>query len=284
MLPTFERRPFGGNRLFDEIARSATRSTDPVSVGTVSKKYVLVQHADAVAALTREVQKAGIPPKHVSARVLLSEYGTRMSVRAALPPEYDLTPEDGHRMALTYECFNSVDGSVPLFAAVGWFRFVCSNGMIVGTPTARVKFRHVPPLKIEEVSDALAEGVRTAIDDRKSFARWHATKISDADLVKFADDQVAPAWGPMAAARVYAISTTGLDGMPRPHRRLAPPHTWSIAHGQGYSVPGTAAPCTDAYQVAQVLAWIASRRVNVAQRLQWRDGIRDLMSSLAPAA
>jgi hypothetical protein len=280
VLPTFERRAFGRNRLRDVIARSSVDGGEALPVGLVSKRYVLVQHIDAIAPVIREVRNAGIDPARVSARALVTEYGTRMAVRATLPSEYGITPRDGHRMALTYECFNSVDGTVPLFAAVGWLRFVCANGMIVGTPTAHVRFRHLPPLEIDEVSEVLTEGVRSAIDDRTSFERWQSTQIDDDHLATFVNGAVATAWGPMAAARVYAISTTGLDGRPTPPRKRSPPHSWILT--QGHAVPGTNAPCTDAYQVGQVLAWIASRRSNVAKRLEWRDDIRELMCRLAP--
>jgi hypothetical protein len=281
ILPTFERRAFGRNRFHDVIERAVPQGMAPLPVGVVSKKYVLVQHADAVAAVTREVRDAGIRPGSVRARVFLSEYGTRMALRATLPTDYDFTPPDGHRMALTYECFNSVDKSVPLCAAVGWFRFVCSNGLIVGTTMAKVRIRHAPPLEIDEISEVLADGMRTAIADRESFHRWQSIAIDDSALAGFVDGPIARTWGPTAAARVYAISTFGIDGQPLPTRKAAP-HRWRIANGR--PVPGTPAPCRDAYQIAQVLAWVSSRRDNFAKRLEWRDEIRGLMSELIPAA
>jgi hypothetical protein len=237
-----------------------------------------VQHVATILAVIREIEKAGIDPCAVRARLLLTEYGTRMALRATLPASYGFTPADGHRVALTFECFNSVDGSVPLFAVVGWLRFVCSNGLVVGTVAAKVKHKHVPPLAIEEISDVLAEGTESALADRKVFGQWGSFKVPAANLEKWVDGPVAEAWGPLAAARVHAIATTGLDGKPAPPWKMAKPHSWTLVHGQ--PVPGSAAPCADAYQVAQVLSWVASRRRNVAQRLQWRGQIQALMADL----
>ena len=80
------------------------------------------------------------------------------------------------------------------------------------------------------------------------------------------------------SARVYGISTTGVDGRPvRPFNRAAP-HRWQLTQGQ--QVPGTLAPCEDCYELAQVLAWVAAQRGNVAERLRWRGQIRELMSHL----
>lgn len=281
LLPTFERFAFGRNRLRDVIARDASADAEALPVAVVSKKYVLVQHADAILAVTRQIVQSRIDAATVPARLLLTEYGTRMALRATLPAAHGFTPDDGHRMALTFECFNSVDGSVPLLAAVGWFRFVCSNGMVVGTPTAKVRQRHSPPLRIGEISEVLAEGMQVALDDRKSFVEWRALNVNPQRLAQFVDEPVARAWGPTAAARVYAIATTGHDGAPAARARTAP-HNWPVVNGD--PVPGSTPPCADAYQVAQVLAWVAAQRHNVAQRLEWRAQIRDLMSNLVGAA
>ena len=280
VLPVFDRQPFGRNRLRDLIVRPSIVGADPVPVGVVSKHYVLVQHADAIKAVTAQIEESGIDPENVPVRLLISEYGTRMAVRATLPEQHSVLPDDGLRMALTFECFNSVDGSVPLFAAVGWFRFVCSNGLVVGTATARVRQKHSPPLNIDQISDVLAEGVIAATDDGATFASWRARKVTPDELMKWVDGPVADAWGPLAAARVYGIAATGNDGRPIPPRRKAPPHAWILSDGE--TVPGTHAPCGDAYEIAQVLAWIAASRGNIAQRLDWRAQIRPLMSWLTP--
>ena len=84
--------------------------------------------------------------------------------------------------------------------------------------------------------------------------------------------------GPLAAARVYGISTTGLDGRPVPPFKKAAPHRWQVMEGQ--QVPGTDAPCEDGYQLAQVLAWVAAQRANMTERLRWRGEIRELMSHI----
>ena len=277
-LPVFDRRRFGRNRFKDVIVRRATENARAIPVDLVSKKYVLVQHAATIMAVIREIDKAGIDPDTVRARLLITEYGTRMAVRATLPASHAFTPADGHSMALTFECFNSVDGTVPLFAVVGWLRFVCSNGLVVGTVAARVRQKHSPPLAIDEISGVLAEGTESAIADQKIFGQWGSTKVPANDLQKWVDGPVADAWGPLAAARVHGIATTGLDGKPTPPRKSAGPHTWSLLDGR--PVPGTSAPCHDAYQLMQVLSWVASRRRNVARRLQWRGQIRTLLAGL----
>ncbi|MEO6238337.1 MAG: DUF932 domain-containing protein [Vicinamibacterales bacterium] len=279
-IPAFERQPFGRNRFHDVIIRRSRADEESIPVGLVSKNYVLVQHADAIQAVTAEITNAGIDPAVVRARLLISEYGTRMALRATLPAAHAFTPADGHPMALTFECFNSVDGTVPLFGAVGWFRFVCSNGLLVGTTSATVRQKHSPPLRIDDIMAVLADGMASALQDRESFDVWRTTRISGSHLAAWVDGPVAEAWGPLAAARVHGISTTGFDGKPAGPAKKRPPHTWPLV--QHRLVPGTEAPCHDGYAVAQVLAWVAAQRNDVAQRLNWRAQIKPLMSHLIP--
>jgi hypothetical protein len=105
--------------------------------------------------------------------------------------------------------------------------------------------------------------------------------VDDETLIHWVDDAVCDAWGPSAAARVYAIATHGYDGVPEQTRNI-PPHVRAIKATQ--RVPGTFAPEADAYGLAQVLAWVASRRGNVDERLRWRAEIPQLMDQLLEVA
>lgn len=278
---TFGRQDFGRNRLRDVVVLQDGRNS-ALPVGVVSKRYALVQHGEAVASVIEELKKLEIDPARVSTNLQLSEYGTRLALRAALPKAFDLTPADGHAMSLTFECFNSVDGSVPLFAAVGWFRLICANGLVVGTTTAKVRQRHTPSLNLGEFSAVLASGMREAVRDRAAFGQWQATPISKPQLDTWLGSYVHPAWGVLAAARVHHITQTGCDGMPKRSGRTHLPQAWPVMSTE--RVPGTVVPCSNAYQVAQVLAWVASRRADITRRLQWRAQISDLITQLIAEA
>ena len=78
-------------------------------------------------------------PADVPAELLITEYGTRVAIRATLPEAYAFREQDGTPMALTFELFNSVDRTVPFMAAIGWFRFVCHNGLVLGTTAAKIR-------------------------------------------------------------------------------------------------------------------------------------------------
>ena len=275
LLPVFDRYGLGRNRFQDVIVWK--RTDGPLPVGTVSKSYVLVQHAQAVEAVTAEIRKADIDPAGVPTRLLISEYGTRVAIRATLPDSYAFLQPNGQKMALTFECFNSVDRTVPLMAAVGWFRFVCGNGLLIGTTSARIRQRHSPSLNLDEVSAVLTEGMASALRERDTLVKWQATEIADEALIRWVDGPVREAWAPFAAARVYGIASTGEDGKPQqgPHMQ---PHERALMNTT--PVPGMYPRAANAYDIAQVLSWVASRRGNVAERLKWRAQIPALMAGL----
>jgi len=278
-IPTFDRLPFGTNPRLDMIVRRASAKGDiPTPIGVVSKRYVLVQHASVIAALEQALRRADVDPLELRCRLTMSESGARMAMRVELPERFAFHAPDGHSMALTFECFNSVDRTVPLFALLGWFRFVCSNGLVVGTTHASLRNNHRPPLRIDELEPVLAEGLAAAECDRERLTDSMALRVSADALRTWVDGPVAKEWGAFAAARVHAIATTGLDGEPSRTPKGAPPHARGILHPK--PVPGTEAPCKDRYGLAQALAWVAARRREVAERVAWRGQIPELLAQL----
>jgi hypothetical protein len=279
LIPAFHRVPFGTNARLDMIVRRPTAQGDmPVPTGVVSKRYVLVQHASVIAALENALRAADVEPLDLRCRLTLSESGARMGIRVELPERFAFSAPDGHAMALTFECFNSVDRTVPLFAVLGWFRFVCSNGLVVGTTHASLRHHHRPPLRIDALEPVLSAGLAAAACDRERLTESTRSCVSDDALRRWVDGPVADTWGAFAAARVHAIATTGLDGEPSPTPRGAPPHARELLNPT--LVPGAEAPCTDGYGLAQALAWVAARRNDVAERMAWRSDIPNLVAQL----
>ena len=181
-----------------------------------------------------------------------------MGIRVELPERFAFSAPDGHSMALTFECFNSVDRTVPFFALLGWFRFVCSNGLVVGTTHASLRHHHRPPLRIDELEPVLTEGLVAASSDRKELSESMTLRVSADALRTWVNGPVASAWGAFAAARVHEIVTTGLDGEPSRTPRGVPPHAREILHRR--PVPGAEPPRPDRYGLAHALAWMAARR------------------------
>ena len=139
------------NPFLQTVMRRPLSATErPIAVGVVSHTYSLASHRD-VAALCRkgivgrgiDLFESGIDAGELRYEVGLSELGEWMNFRIYLPDQYSFTDADGQTLDLRLECFNSVDGSSRLVILFGWFRFVCSNGLVIGETKIEIKERRV---------------------------------------------------------------------------------------------------------------------------------------------
>lgn len=95
-VPRFDRTGFGTNPRLDTIVRRAAHGGGlPLPAGVVSKRYALVQHTDVLDALAGALVASDIDPHPLACTLTLTESGTRMALRVALPDALAYTPRDG---------------------------------------------------------------------------------------------------------------------------------------------------------------------------------------------
>jgi hypothetical protein len=181
-------------------------------------------------------------------------------------------------MALRLECLNSVDGSTRFRALMGWFRFVCSNGLVIGITRSDVRRRHIGDLILGDVHAVLASGLDEAEIEKKNFERWRKVRINSDQLTRWVDKELLNGWGFKAAARTFHIARHGIDATVVGQYKDNKPST--IAMRASNPVPGTPARCTNLFDLTQILAWLAKERRDVQEQLEWRESIPDLTSSL----
>jgi len=151
--------PPGFNRFYDVIVRRPMASDEvEVPVGIVSKQYSLIQHQDLVDAALNAVKKAKIDPVEIKTELDLTEYGERMRLGLIFPKQYGMMLPNNDEMGLRLECFNSVDGSMKFMSVIGWLRFVCANGMVLGVADTYYRSRHN---RFMELSDICSVQVKT---------------------------------------------------------------------------------------------------------------------------
>ncbi|MBP8963396.1 MAG: DUF932 domain-containing protein [Opitutaceae bacterium] len=212
-IPAFERRPFGlplaegeivcPNKRLDTIVRLPFGEDKTViPVGVVSKDYALVPHTRVLDEATKALEAANIALSEVKTELMITEYGERMAVSLYLPDKYRFDPGDGHPMALRLECLNSVDGSTRFRALMGWFRFVCSNGLIIGVTRFDMRRRHIGDFQIEDIWKVLASGLNESEAEKKNFEKWRKSPITPERLAAWSDDALRKVWGFKAAARL----------------------------------------------------------------------------------
>ena len=274
--------PLGLNPLYDTIVRIPHNNEEPdtplIPVGIVSPKYVLLQHQELVDEVINVITKLGIDPARVKAEMDLTQYGERMRLGLIFPREYNINIREKDKMGLRLECFNSVDGSMKFMAVIGWLRFVCSNGLIIGVAKTDCRRRHNQGMEINEIIEVLRDGIAAATKEKKAYTEWMNHKIAETDLRCWVDGFLAKKWGVKAAARTWHITQTGHDVvLDKPFEKGAPTEK-SVCVGD--KVPGTILPGDTAYAVAQTLAWLAKERRDLQEQLEWKQQILGLMQPL----
>lgn len=294
-IPHFERRPFvaaapdqadspkvkrqSAHRFRDLIVRATDNDDESeVPVGVVSKKYGLVQHLDVFKAVTTAMENADIAVDEVRCALSLTEYKSRMRLGFILPAEYEFDPGDGHSLALRLECFNSVDGSTRLWMVLGWLRFVCGNGLILGTTRLNLRQVHNEKINVKLLGDSLCKALASIEREHKIVKEWAAEAVTANALNAFADGPLRRKWGIRAAARFLLICETGYDGRPRDPFEKAKPSELTMRNDR--SVPGAAAPARNAFDASQALAWLAHQRRDVQEQLERTRHIPALIAAL----
>jgi hypothetical protein len=299
VLPRFERRPFrlgsqagesspglkasGENKFWDLIVRVPASADElETPVGVVSKRYRLVQHYDLFEKAREAVENAQIDLEEVNAIIALSAYGSRMMLSFILPDRFGYAPVDGQDLALRFVCINSVDGTCKLTVMMGWFSFVCKNGLIVGTSRLSQRLIHNEFLELPNLPKVLKAGIRLAEKEKSAYDEWIQTPVSDGQLISWIDGPLCKNWGVLAAARTFLICKCGQDG------RFATPFEEGSPHEKRMKltipVPGAPKKATNAYSVCQALAWVAKERRDLQEQVDGMRQIPELMRKLIRSA
>jgi hypothetical protein len=269
----------GVNHFYDVIVRRPlTTEVVEIPVGIVSRQYSLIQHQELVDETIRAVQKLRIDPAEMFAEMDLTEYGERMRLGLLFPKRYNLKINGKDEMGLRLECFNSVDGSTKFMAVVGWLRFVCANGLIVGVVNTDFRHRHNKTMKVQEIAAILQEGIAATTREREVYRVWMGWKVSDDSLMNWVNGPLAKQWGVKAAVRTWSITRNGYDvSLAKPFEKGVPTEKTVV---QGKKIPGAVVPGNTVYAIAQSLAWLAKERRDVQERLEWKQQIGELVRPL----
>jgi hypothetical protein len=284
-LPVFDRVApkdlgLGANPNFDMVMRRpGPGATLPVPVGMVSKSYRLVQHREILGRVFDYAAKIpGAGPIKASAEATLN--GERVMFRINLGQQWEFDP-DRKKVGLQILCRNSVDGSSAMRLQLGWFRFVCSNGMVVGVTLGRVRMVHTEHADMDLAFGALEQQLEIAKEERENLERWARKSVSMAAIQAWADSAVAEKWNTLAAARVWHICRSGQDAKFTPPFEKALPTQRKVKLTD--PVPGAPQVAVTLYDVAQSLSWVASRRTDLDESEAHQRDIGPLLEKLRRA-
>lgn len=282
-LPQFSRVPFLMDRYenprTDLIARLPLHRNEPVvPLAMVSKGYALIQHHEVVWALGEALETFEIQARGLSGRLTLSEFGERMYLRLVLPEWTFAIAEPRDVMAMQVHCLNSVDRSMSLQIRLGWYRFICSNGMFFGEEAASLRRTHTTGLNVEDIAAVLREQLEHYDDERQTLERWHRLPVSLEQVHLWVDGPVNKRWGVYAAARVWHMATTGYDGTVQRVQERIKPSAYQVS--SDVRVPGMPEATKNVFDASQILSWLATHHDNVQGQLERTGDVRTLIEDL----
>ena len=281
-------------------------TTDQVQmpVATVSKKYQLVQHRRVINALANALEKNEFDLDNLMAELCLTEFGERMWFSLTLPAySFDppanmlFEPADAYPLNLTVNALNSVDKTTALEINLCWYRLVCGNGMVYGDNIKFKEIHRTDSLNPGAIEKFVERQLRQYEAQQLLLMKWHdaevtildlsETKPSSGQIEQWLERSVSKKWGIHAAARAYHIAKTRCDGKfvnsEKNTKKKIKFSDLKLDSKTVKSVPGAFAPVRNAYDISQVLSWLASRQSTVQQQLKWMADIPKLMRSLLTA-
>jgi len=249
-----------------------------IPVGVVSNTYQLAQHADVVEMCFEGFRAHKIDPSVLLCEVGLTPLGEWMNFRAYFPKEFSYNPEDKNKLDLRLECFNSVDGSSRLVILLGWFRFICANGLIVGETKADLRDIHDANLDLKVIPKIISKGLVKVKADLERLRYWESVSVGLPRFEVWVDGPLAKQWGKKAACRILHICKSGADA------ELTDPFAGGKPSEKPVKllkeVPGAPKPAKNLYDVCQALSWVATHRNSADERLAWQGQIPKLIENL----
>jgi Domain of unknown function (DUF932) len=194
-----------------------------------------------------------------------------MNFRIYFPESYSFSDAYDYKLDLKLECFNSVDGWHRLVILFGWYRQVCSNGLVIGDTRTHIDERHGKALDLTPLCERFRSALTVVEADRIRMVKWQTEKVATADIAAWANTKLSEAWGKKAAARVYHICDAGRD------IEFADPFADGEATEKAIRylgpVPGCPERASTKYDVLQAMSFVATHRNNVEQRLSWQTAV-----------
>lgn len=262
-LADLDRFGMAANNYMDLVVKCPGKAPDgpQTPVGMVSKTYNLIQHRDVLREAVNFVERAGGEKVDV-VEVCMTPNAERFFLKIDFGPKFHTSP-DGSDIGLQLLCRNAVDGTCAVRASLGWFRFVCANGLAVGVTIKKVRLVHREGSDLRSIFGVLNEQMEVVDDEKKDLQKWTAQKINPGELCQWVDSFLAEKWGPLAASRVWHICSSGRDAAFAPPFRREPASVRSVKLLD--PVPGSEAGADNIYAVLQALSWVASHRANIAE-------------------
>jgi hypothetical protein len=161
---------------------------------------------------------------------------------------------------------------------MGWFRFVCSNGLVIGVTQIDIRRRHFGELNLADMKTVFSLGLKRAEAEKQDFRKWRDRPVPLETVASWVDKDVREQWGFKAATRVFHIFKDGYDVEIIGQYKGYKPTT--VETTRTNKVPGCPKQSQNLFNLSQILAWLAKERRDIQEQLEWREQIPAILDKL----
>ena len=147
-------------------------------LGVHSAKYKLVRNEDVFPHISDALDRTDIDLRDMTVFDQVDFSGAR-TIRTYNFPHHSIDIGGGDKVCLQVKATNSYDGSNAFGFLFGGYRFICSNGMVVGTSLARAKRKHTTNINVEEMINKLNIAANSYFENEPMWKKWASTHITD---------------------------------------------------------------------------------------------------------
>ncbi len=143
----------------------------------VSKDYKLICHEHAIEQVDTEISKTSELGKFNTSTKFYND-GARMR-RTYCFYEIEVTIKPNDKVNPELILFNSYDTKWAFMVLLGAFRFVCSNGLVVGKKFLHLRKRHFYDFKQIDLNEQVAGALIRFNDQTEQWKRWSTRKLTE---------------------------------------------------------------------------------------------------------
>ena len=164
--------------VLDPNRQAIVRTDTNQILGVHTKDYRFVSNKEIYTAFDQALHYSQLDLTGMITNDRLSHDGARAFRRYTFPAhEYEIST--GDTVQLKLDVVNSYDGALAFDAVVGAWRFLCSNGLIIGEKWAQTHSRHTSGFNAELAVKKISSALDTYCQNAKEWQTWTGQKITD---------------------------------------------------------------------------------------------------------
>lgn len=158
--------------------KAICRADDGAPLSVVGSGYKTVANEEVFTSFTALLEKSKLDLEGAQVITEFSHDGARTFAQLILP-SHTLKVGSGDETALRLIARNSYDGSSAFTVQAGGYRFVCSNGQIVGDSISYFRGKHVSSLDVKAAAQSISNVLGSFNRSQEWYSSLRSKKVND---------------------------------------------------------------------------------------------------------